>query len=97
VQGDGQFDDTEARAEMPAGAGDRLDQVLAQLARDLGQFALVELAQICRSLDAGKARIALGVNHYGTSVNSGMRPTAAAVSLARIVAERSDPILRRDR
>jgi transcriptional regulator of acetoin/glycerol metabolism len=31
---------------MAAGTGDRFDQVLAQLARDLGQFGFVEHAQV---------------------------------------------------
>ncbi len=63
MQRDGEFDHAEPRAEMSADAGHRFDQVFAQLARDVGQFAFVELAQIGRQVDGGEARIALGVNH----------------------------------
>ncbi len=63
VERDGQFHDAEPRAEMPADSGDRFDQVIAQLARDVGQFAFVERAQVGREIDAGKARVALWINH----------------------------------
>ena len=63
MQRDGQFDHAEPGAEMSADAGHRFDQVFAQLARDIGQFAFVELAQVGRRVDGGEARIALGVNH----------------------------------
>ena len=43
MQRDGQLDHTEPGAEMAAAAGDGFDQVLAQFARDVGQFGFVEL------------------------------------------------------
>ena len=63
VQGHGQFDHTQTRAKMAAGRGDRFDQVGAQLARNRRQFAFVEQAQVGGRIDAGKARIALGIDH----------------------------------
>ncbi len=63
VQRDREFDHAEARAEMSARACDRFDQVFAQLARDFAELGFIELAQVGRGVDTGKARIALGVDH----------------------------------
>ncbi len=65
MQGDGQLDHAKARAEVTATACDLFDQVFAQLARDRGQLARVELAQVGGRVDVGKARIARGVDHGG--------------------------------
>ena len=51
VQRHRQFDDAEAGAEMPAGLGDRIDKVRAQLIRDLPQPVRLELTQIFRRAD----------------------------------------------
>src|ERR1041385_4469435 len=68
VQGDRQLDDAQSGAEMAAGAGNGFDQVLAQLTRNVRQFALYERAQVRRAFDAGEERIALGVDHGGKGV-----------------------------
>src|SRR5690606_26308615 len=65
MQGDGQLDHAQAGAEVATAAADRLDQVATQLLRDRGQLGLVEAAQVHGRIDAGKARIALGVDHRG--------------------------------
>ena len=44
MQRDGQLDHAESRAEMAARGGDLLDQIVAQLARNLGQLGFIELA-----------------------------------------------------
>src|ERR1700729_2203378 len=48
---------------MSTRASDRFDEVVAQLARDFRQLALLELAQVGWRVDARKARVALGVDH----------------------------------
>ena len=63
VQGHGQLDHAQARAEMAAGAGDRLDQVLAQLVGDLRELAVGQPAQIGGHLDRSQAGIAAEVIH----------------------------------
>src|SRR5690606_6048358 len=63
MQGDGQFDHAQARAEMAAGLADRLDQVGAQFVCDGGQLGLVEPAQVGRGFNARKARVARRVDH----------------------------------
>ena len=46
-----QFDDAEARAQMPAGHRDRADRLGAQFVGDLGEVASAQLAQISRRAD----------------------------------------------
>ena len=46
VQGDGELDDAEPGAEMPAGDGDRVDRLGPQLVRELLQLPGCEAAQI---------------------------------------------------
>ena len=65
MQGDGQFDHAKAGTKVSAGTRDRFNQVVAQLAGDLGQGVLVEAAQVGRRIDTGQVRIAGTVDHYG--------------------------------
>ncbi len=46
VDGDRQFDDAETRAQMSAGARDRIDHLVSDFARKLGQVTILELAQV---------------------------------------------------
>ena len=46
VQGDGQFDHAEAGAEVPAGAADAVQQLLAQFVGKLFEFRLAQSAQL---------------------------------------------------
>ncbi len=48
VQGDGKFDDAEARAQVSAGDGDRVDGFLPEFRRELRQRPGVEPAQVLR-------------------------------------------------
>ena len=48
MQGDGQFDHTEARAEMATGHRNGVDQLLAQLFGELRQISLGQLAKVGR-------------------------------------------------
>jgi hypothetical protein len=52
MQGDGQFDHPEARAEMPAGLADRVEQVLAQFVGQGFQLGLAQTAQLIRRIRA---------------------------------------------
>ena len=56
VQRDGQLDDAEARAEMPAGDRNRADRLGAQFVGDLDEFAGAEIAQVGRGLDPVEER-----------------------------------------
>ena len=56
VQGDGELDDAEAGAQMPAGLGDGVDEVGAQFVGDLSQLAFLEFSQVGRRLDAIEQR-----------------------------------------
>ena len=58
VQGHGQLDHAQARAEMTARAGHRLDQVVAQLVGDGLQLVLRQFAQLRRAVDTGQVRVA---------------------------------------
>ena len=51
VKGHREFDDAEARAEMTAGDGDRVDRFSAQLIGNLLQVPCIDTAQISRTLD----------------------------------------------
>src|SRR6187551_2233627 len=51
VKGHREFDDTEARAEVTACDGDRVDRFSAQLIGNLLQVPCIDTAQICRTLD----------------------------------------------
>ena len=48
---DREFDDAKARAEVPAGDGDRIDRLLAQLVGELVELLGIEPAQIIRRPD----------------------------------------------
>ena len=63
MQRDGEFDDTEAGAEVAAAAPDRFDQVGAQFLGDGGQFVRIELAQVAGGIDARKARVPRRIDH----------------------------------
>jgi len=52
----GQLDHTEARAEMTARHGDRVDRLLAKLVGDLAHLLDLELAQIFRGFDGVEER-----------------------------------------
>ena len=47
----GELDDAEARTEMPAGHGDGIDCLVAQLVGELSQFGFLQLAQVGRQFD----------------------------------------------
>ncbi len=51
VKGHREFDDAEARAEVTAGDGDRVDRFSAQLIGNLLQVPCIDTAQISRTLD----------------------------------------------
>ena len=74
VEGEGQFDGAEVRAQVPGGLGDGGDDEVADLAAQLGQVGLGELAQVVgvtnpveeHGRDATWARAALPVHtSYG--------------------------------
>ena len=52
VQGQGELDHAEVGAEVPAGAGDLLDQEVPDLGRERGQLVPAEPAQVARAADA---------------------------------------------
>src|SRR5712675_1295397 len=56
VNGGGQFDDTEAGAEMSAGYRYGIDGLLAQFVRDLAHLLHLELAQVIRGPDRVEER-----------------------------------------
>src|SRR5436190_5313231 len=60
MQADGQLDDAEPGAEMPARDRYRVDQFGAQLVRDLAQIGFRKPAQIRRRLDPVEKRRAVG-------------------------------------
>ena len=51
VQGDGQFDRTQPRRQVAAGLTDAMQQILAQLLRQLGQLVFRQGAKIRRVAD----------------------------------------------
>src|SRR6185437_6211262 len=51
VKSDGQFDDTQTRAEMPAGQRNRADRLIAQFVCNLLEVPRIDTAQIRRTLD----------------------------------------------
>ena len=51
VDGDGQFDDAEAGAQMSAGARYRIDHLVAQFGGQLRQVLVVELSQVVGIVD----------------------------------------------
>ena len=63
VQGHGQLDHAQARAEVTAGAGDGLDQILAQFVGDLRQFVVGQPAQVGGRVDRSQAGIMAEVIH----------------------------------
>ncbi len=63
VQRHGQFHHAQARAEVAAGAGDGLDQVLAQLAGHGRQLVIGDAAQIGRDLDRRQVGVVGEVVH----------------------------------
>ena len=56
MQGDRQLDHAKSGPEVAAGAGDRFDQVLAQLVGDRGQLVVGHLAQVGRHVDMRQIR-----------------------------------------
>ena len=54
VEGDRELDDAEARAQVAACDGDRLDRLLAQFIGDLTQIAFRQLPQVSRCHDLVK-------------------------------------------
>ncbi len=63
VQRDGEFHHAQTRTEMAAGAGDRLDQVLAQLVGNGRQLIIGDAAQVGWRVDFRQMGIAGKVNH----------------------------------
>ena len=57
MQGDGEFDRTEVRREVPTGAGDRVDEEGTQFVGQLRQLSAVERAHLCRIADGIEQRI----------------------------------------
>jgi hypothetical protein len=57
MQGDRELDGAEPCREVAAHLGDRVDEVLAQLARELLQFRRRQPAQICGRADRGEQRV----------------------------------------
>jgi len=51
VDGNGQFDDAEPGAQMPAGLRYRIDHLVTHFAGKLRQIAVFELAQVCGIAD----------------------------------------------
>ena len=68
VQGDGQLDDTQRRAEVAAGRGDGPDDRVADLGRELGQLRFVEPAQVGGVLDGREDRHG-GLDSWCTGVD----------------------------
>ena len=48
---DGEFDRTQVGREVPPGAGDRMEQVVAQLRSQFFELASVEIAQVERTVN----------------------------------------------
>src|SRR4029077_5475610 len=63
VQSDRQLHGAEAGGEMPAAGADALDEKLAQLGGERGQFANAQAAQIRRAADRSEQRVL--VQRYG--------------------------------
>jgi len=60
MQGDRQLDDAEARPEMPAGLGHRIDHLHPEFVGQLAQLVLVQPPQIVRGIDQveqGRVRV----------------------------------------
>ncbi len=53
VEGDRQLDDAEVRTEVPAGAGDVLDEEGPHLGRELTQLVGGQVIEITGAVDAG--------------------------------------------
>lgn len=69
MQGDRQFDDAEARTEMAAGHGDRVDHVLTEFGGKLGQVGFRQGAQIGWNSDPVEEGRFRGLGHR-ISLNS---------------------------
>jgi hypothetical protein len=54
VEGDGEFDDAEVRAEVAAGAGERGDEVLADAVGEEEELFFAELFDVLRTVDLGE-------------------------------------------
>ena len=75
-----QFDHAQACAEMAAGHRDRVDQLLAQFARDIAQLFAVEFLQVVRRVDAVEQGMVFCACHHASrsSRNSGRPDNSGA-------------------
>ena len=62
VERNGQLDDAKSRAEMPAGPGDGVDRLVAQLVGELPELLGRQILEIARQVDAIEQR---RLRHFG--------------------------------
>ena len=73
MQRDGELDHAEPGAEVPAGGGDGVDGLLAQLVGQLAQLPAVETAHVGRCFDEVEQRGLGSVVDMGHAVPDGLR------------------------